>query len=277
MVVVEALAVGVPLVASDVGDVGDNPAAHRSRHRCPRRRREAFTAACERLLRDPDERARLAARAREAGEGFDASVDEPTATATLLQSAVRGEGAAGDTTQSVTRRSVRAPRALNRPLELRAERSPRNLAERRSCPRGPLAKTASDQSRGNGQHGIRRLRLASRQSPRCGRGRRRVGAASTSSSTASMWLSSALIEPCAEAAECAWCARASGHRRFPNRLAHPPAEVEILAVQPWPGSKPPPAVKAGATSAQCAGDPGTGAAAEAPRRPGSATCVLRGR
>jgi glycosyltransferase involved in cell wall biosynthesis len=89
MVVVEALAVGVPLVASDVGDVGAILRRTGAGIAVPAGDGDAFTAACERLLRDPGERARLASRAREAGEGFDASAMSHSYGA-LLQSAVAG-------------------------------------------------------------------------------------------------------------------------------------------------------------------------------------------
>jgi glycosyltransferase involved in cell wall biosynthesis len=89
MVVVEALAVGVPLVASDVGDVGEILRRTGAGIAVPAGDGDAFTAACERLLRDPGERARLAACAREAGEGFDASAMSYSYGA-LLQSAVAG-------------------------------------------------------------------------------------------------------------------------------------------------------------------------------------------
>jgi glycosyltransferase involved in cell wall biosynthesis len=89
MVVVEALAVGVPLVASDVGDVGAILRRTGAGIAVPADDGDAFTAACERLLGDPGERARLAACAREAGEGFDASAMSHSYGA-LLQSAVAG-------------------------------------------------------------------------------------------------------------------------------------------------------------------------------------------
>jgi glycosyltransferase involved in cell wall biosynthesis len=90
MVVAEAFAVGVPMVASDVGDVGAILRRTDAGVAVPAGDGQAFTAACRRLLRDPDERARLAARARAAGETFDAGVMSRRYAA-LLESAVRGQ------------------------------------------------------------------------------------------------------------------------------------------------------------------------------------------
>ena len=119
MVVVEALAVGVPLVASDVGDVGAILRRTGAGIAVPAGDGEAFTAACERLLRDPGERARLAACAREAGEGFDASAMSHSYGALLAE---RRRGAIARTTTQLTRvrrrRSVGAARARDPALEL---------------------------------------------------------------------------------------------------------------------------------------------------------------
>ena len=73
MVVAEALAVGVPLVAFDVGDVGAILRGTGAGIAVPPGDADGFTAACGRLLRDHEERARLGARAGEAAELFDAS------------------------------------------------------------------------------------------------------------------------------------------------------------------------------------------------------------
>jgi glycosyltransferase involved in cell wall biosynthesis len=88
MVVAEALAVGVPLVAFDVGDVGAILKRTEAGIAVPVGDGEAFTAACRRLLSDPAERARLAERAHAAGETFDADVMSRRYAA-LLQSAVK--------------------------------------------------------------------------------------------------------------------------------------------------------------------------------------------
>ena len=74
MVVAEALAVGVPLVASDVGDVGAILRSTGAGIAVRAGDAEGFTAACGHLLRDRDERVRLTARAREAGDAFDATI-----------------------------------------------------------------------------------------------------------------------------------------------------------------------------------------------------------
>jgi glycosyltransferase involved in cell wall biosynthesis len=72
MALAEALAVGLPVVASDVGDVGEIVRASGAGIVVPADDPDAFTAACERLLRNGDERRRAADRARAAGEKFDA-------------------------------------------------------------------------------------------------------------------------------------------------------------------------------------------------------------
>jgi len=64
----------VPLVASDVGDVGAILRRTGAGVAVPAGDGDAFTAACGRLLSDPGERARLAQRAHEAGDRFDAAV-----------------------------------------------------------------------------------------------------------------------------------------------------------------------------------------------------------
>jgi glycosyltransferase involved in cell wall biosynthesis len=89
MVIAEAFAVGVPIVASDVGDVGDILRRTQAGVVVDADDGDAFTAACERLLRDPRERERLAARARAAGEEFDAAVMSRHYVA-LLGNAVAG-------------------------------------------------------------------------------------------------------------------------------------------------------------------------------------------
>lgn len=89
MVVAESLAVGLPLVASDVGDVGAILRRTGAGIAVPARDGAAFTAACGQLLRDTDMRARAAASARAAGEMFDAVVMSRRYAA-LLAGAVAG-------------------------------------------------------------------------------------------------------------------------------------------------------------------------------------------
>lgn len=89
MAVVEALAVGLPVVASDVGDVGAILRSTGAGIAVPARDGAAFTAACRQLLRDPDMRARAAASARAAGETFAAEVMSRRYAA-LLTGAVAG-------------------------------------------------------------------------------------------------------------------------------------------------------------------------------------------
>jgi glycosyltransferase involved in cell wall biosynthesis len=73
MVVAESLAVGVPMVASDVGDVGEILTRTGAGIAVPADDGRAFTAACARMA-DAGERAAFAARALAAGDGFDSSV-----------------------------------------------------------------------------------------------------------------------------------------------------------------------------------------------------------
>jgi glycosyltransferase involved in cell wall biosynthesis len=73
MVVAEALAVGVPMVASDVGDVGEILTRTGAGIAVPAEDGAAFTDACRRMA-DPAVRAQFAARARAAGDTFDSSV-----------------------------------------------------------------------------------------------------------------------------------------------------------------------------------------------------------
>jgi glycosyltransferase involved in cell wall biosynthesis len=73
MVVAESLAVGVPMVASDVGDVGEILSRTGAGIAVPADDGGAFTAACARMS-DAGERAAFAARALAAGDGFDSSV-----------------------------------------------------------------------------------------------------------------------------------------------------------------------------------------------------------
>jgi glycosyltransferase involved in cell wall biosynthesis len=89
MVVAEALAVGVPMVASDVGDVGPILRRTGAGIAVPAGDLDAFTDACGRLLRDADERARVATRARQAGDDFDASTMS-RGYGVLLEGAVAG-------------------------------------------------------------------------------------------------------------------------------------------------------------------------------------------
>jgi glycosyltransferase involved in cell wall biosynthesis len=72
MVVAESLAVGVPMVASDVGDVGEILTRSGAGIAVPAGDGAAFTAACRRMA-DAGERRTFAERALAAGDDFDAS------------------------------------------------------------------------------------------------------------------------------------------------------------------------------------------------------------
>lgn len=73
MSIVEAMAVGVPVVGTDVGDVGAVLREADAGLVVPASDDEAFQRACARVLGDPDLRARLAANARAASAGYDAA------------------------------------------------------------------------------------------------------------------------------------------------------------------------------------------------------------
>jgi glycosyltransferase involved in cell wall biosynthesis len=74
MVVAESLAIGVPMVATDVGDVGQILRRTGAGIAVPAGDPMAFTAACRVLLADDEERARVTACAQAAGDTFDASI-----------------------------------------------------------------------------------------------------------------------------------------------------------------------------------------------------------
>jgi len=88
MVVAETIAVGVPMVATDVGDVGVLLAETGAGIAVPADDPDAFTAACRRMA-DPEERERFAANARLAGDAFDASAMIRSYTA-VIEGAARG-------------------------------------------------------------------------------------------------------------------------------------------------------------------------------------------
>jgi glycosyltransferase involved in cell wall biosynthesis len=90
MVVAEALAVGVPIVGSDVGDVGAILRRTGAGIAVEAGNGEAFTAACRRLLHDRDELASLSERARQAGGSFD-GVAMSRHYAALLAGAIAGQ------------------------------------------------------------------------------------------------------------------------------------------------------------------------------------------
>ncbi len=93
MVVAEALAVGLPVVGSDVGDVGEILRRTGAGIAVPTGDGKAFTAACRQLLADRDQRARLAELALQASEVFDASVMSGR-YASLLAAAAAGRSPA---------------------------------------------------------------------------------------------------------------------------------------------------------------------------------------
>jgi glycosyltransferase involved in cell wall biosynthesis len=74
MIVAEAFAAGLPVVGYDVGDVGPILRETRAGRAVPAEDSDAFTEACRALLTDPQALAEAAARAREAAQGFDATL-----------------------------------------------------------------------------------------------------------------------------------------------------------------------------------------------------------
>lgn len=88
LTVLEAQAVGVPVVACDVGDVRAVLDATGGGLAVPAGDGPAFTAACRRVLADPDLRARLARGAREGSAAYDAEA-VTRRYAELLDSAAR--------------------------------------------------------------------------------------------------------------------------------------------------------------------------------------------
>jgi L-malate glycosyltransferase len=73
MVVLEAIAVGTPMVATDVGDVGTVLRSTGAGIAVPVDDSEAFFRACADVLRDDDLRRRLGAAAQDAGADIDAA------------------------------------------------------------------------------------------------------------------------------------------------------------------------------------------------------------
>lgn len=72
MTLIEAIALGTPIVATDVGDVGDLIETTGAGECVPAGDEDAYRAACERVLGDQDRRAEIVAAAERAAPEFDA-------------------------------------------------------------------------------------------------------------------------------------------------------------------------------------------------------------
>jgi glycosyltransferase involved in cell wall biosynthesis len=95
MSLIEAMAVGTPVVASDVGDVGWLLETTGGGISVPAGDEEAFVAACERVLADAALRGRLRAAGRAAAEDLDAA-EMVRRYADLFESALAGPAPAGE-------------------------------------------------------------------------------------------------------------------------------------------------------------------------------------
>jgi glycosyltransferase involved in cell wall biosynthesis len=108
MAIVEALAVGIPVIANDVGDVGEMLRSTGAGIAVPAQDHPAFTAACARMLTDHELRTQTAARARDAGDTFDAAMMSRRYAALLAGAVARRPPAQISLDAELTRPAVNA-------------------------------------------------------------------------------------------------------------------------------------------------------------------------